>query len=147
MVPKRPSGSSVSRERVVRVAQFRLALRDFLGQSDLHVRESGLTPQRYLLLLTVMGAPDRTGEATISEVAERMGLSRNAASELATRAERDGLLMRMLGEPDARFVRLRATPAGEQRVGRVISAGDHARAELAEALGVLPEVFEASLDS
>jgi DNA-binding MarR family transcriptional regulator len=133
-----------SLDRVVRVAQFRIALRAFLRQSEAHVRKFGLTPQRYLLLLTILGAPDRSRQMTVTDVAERMKLSRNAVSELASRAEREGLLRREASDTDARFVRLGVTSEGERRVLDVIAEGDDARAELAQALGVLPDVFAAS---
>jgi DNA-binding MarR family transcriptional regulator len=139
-----PEGQAVSRERLIRVAAFRAALRAFLRESDAHIRKSGLTPQRYLLLLMVVGAPDGRGAMTVTDVAGRLRLSRNAVSELASRAEAEGLLFREPDVSDARFVRLRATPEGERRVRAVIAEGDHARAELAHALGVLPDVFAAS---
>ncbi|MDX6469966.1 MAG: hypothetical protein QOF75_1769, partial [Gaiellaceae bacterium] len=43
-------------EDVVAVAEFRTALRRFLRRSERIARQSGLTPQRYLLLLMIKGA-------------------------------------------------------------------------------------------
>ena len=41
---------------VIAVAEFRSALRHFLRRSEKIARQSGLTPQRYLLLLLVKGS-------------------------------------------------------------------------------------------
>ena len=42
---------------VIAVAEFRSALRHFLRRSEKIARESGLTPQRYTLLMMIKGAP------------------------------------------------------------------------------------------
>jgi len=47
-----------SSNEIARVAAFRAALRVFLRKSERNARKSGLTPQRYLLLLMIEGAPD-----------------------------------------------------------------------------------------
>ena len=44
--------------RVIAVAEFRSALRHFLRRSEKIARQSGLTPQRYTLLMMIKGAPD-----------------------------------------------------------------------------------------
>jgi hypothetical protein len=45
----------LSTEDVVRVAEFRAALRRLLGRSERIADSCGLTPQRYLLLLMIKG--------------------------------------------------------------------------------------------
>ena len=49
-------------EDFIAVAEFRAALRTFLRQSERVARQSGLTPQRYLLLLMIKGTPDGSGQ-------------------------------------------------------------------------------------
>ena len=44
-------------EDVIAVAEFRSALRHFLRRSEKVARQSGLTPQRYTLLMMIKGAP------------------------------------------------------------------------------------------
>ena len=51
---------------VRRAAAFRVALREFARETEQAARKSGLTPQRYLLLLLVKGAEDGSERATIS---------------------------------------------------------------------------------
>ena len=53
---------------VVAVAEFRAALRQFLHRTERIARQSGLTPQRYLLLLMVKGAPDGSEQSTVTEL-------------------------------------------------------------------------------
>ena len=43
---------------VIAVAEFRSALRHFLRRSEKIARHSGLTPQRYTLLMMIKVAPD-----------------------------------------------------------------------------------------
>ena len=42
---------------VIAVAEFRSALRHFLRRSEKIARQSGLTPQRYTLLMMIKGLP------------------------------------------------------------------------------------------
>ena len=53
-------------EAVTEVAEFRAALRRFLRQSEKVARSYGLTPQRYLLLLMIKGAPDGSERSTVT---------------------------------------------------------------------------------
>ena len=43
---------------VIAVAEFRSALRHFLRRSEKIARQSGLTPQRYTLMMMIKGALD-----------------------------------------------------------------------------------------
>jgi DNA-binding MarR family transcriptional regulator len=120
---------------VMRVASVRAALRAFLADSDRLARASGLTPQRYLLLLMLKGAPDGSERATVSELAERMQLAQSTVTELVQRAERIGLVAR---EPSARHARvapLRLAGVGERRLALAFTQIEGARARLRSALG------------
>ena len=81
-------------EEVVRVAQFRAGLRRFLRRSERVARSSGLTPQRYLLLLMIKGAPEGDEQSTVTELAERLQLAQSTVTELVSRAEEVGLIGR-----------------------------------------------------
>ena len=43
--------------------------------SERNSRAAGLTPQRYLLLLMIKGAPDGSEQSTVTELAERLQLA------------------------------------------------------------------------
>ena len=57
-----------------RTAVLRAAVRHFLHRGESAARGAGLTPQRQLLLLMIKGAEDGDETATVTQLAERMGL-------------------------------------------------------------------------
>ena len=101
---------------IVAVAEFRAALRGFLRRTERIARQSGLTPQRYLLLLMVKGAPDGSEQSTVTELAERLQLAQSTVTELVSRAEETGLIEREQSDTDARVAHLRLTEEGERRL-------------------------------
>jgi DNA-binding MarR family transcriptional regulator len=101
---------------IVAVAEFRAALRGFLRRTERIARQSGLTPQRYLLLLMVKGAPDGSEKSTVTELAERLQLAQSTVTELVSRAEKTGLIEREQSHTDARVAHLRLTEEGERRL-------------------------------
>src|SRR2546423_4444565 len=101
---------------VARVADFRAALRAFLRKSERNARQSGLTPQRYLLLLMIKGAPDGREQSTVTELSERLQLAQSTVTELVSRAEEAGLVAREQSQTDARVAHLRLTEEGERRL-------------------------------
>jgi DNA-binding MarR family transcriptional regulator len=103
---------------VVSVAEFRSALRRFLRHSERIARQSGLTPQRHLLLLMVKGAPDGTETSTVTDLADRLQLAQSTVTELVSRAEDAGLLRREPSAADGRVAHLRLTAEGERRLAR-----------------------------
>ena len=121
-------------DAVIKVASFRAALRSFLGGSDRVARASGLTPQRHLLLLMIKGAPDGSERATVSELADRLRVAQNTATELVQRAEKLGLVAREPSETDGRVAYLRLTPEGERRLAKAFVENEAARTELRRAL-------------
>ena len=117
---------SASPSEIARVADFRAALRAFLRKSERNARQSGLTPQRYLLLLMIKGAADGSGQSTVTELSERLQLAQSTVTELVRRAEETGLVAREQSASDGRVAHLRLTPEGrpapdeglhEQRAG------------------------------
>ena len=60
---------------IIAVAEFRSALRHFLRRSEKIARQSGLTPQRYTLLMMIKGAADGSEQSTVTELSERLQLA------------------------------------------------------------------------
>jgi len=100
---------------VQRAAAFRVALRGFVRESERTARKSGLTPQRYLLLLLVKGAEDGTERATISELAGRLHLAQSTVTELVDRSAQAGLVRRRTSAGDRRIVYVELTQEGDRR--------------------------------
>src|SRR6476661_6924072 len=107
---------SVETSRAIEVADFREALRRFLRTSERVARQSGLTPQRHLLLLMIKGARDGSEQSTVTELSERLQLAQSTVTELVSRAEDAGLVAREQSRADARVAHLRLTPEGERRL-------------------------------
>ena len=135
---------SLDTSRVIEVAEFREALRRFLRQSERVARQCGLTPQRYLLLLMIRGAPDGSGQSTVTELAERLQLAQSTVTELDSRAEEAGLVERTQSQTDARVAHLRLTPEGEQRLERSFTGLGTERAQLRDAFAHLDDADVAS---
>lgn len=127
-------------EDVIAAAEFRGALRRFLRQSERVARQSGLTPQRYLLLLMIKGAPDRSGQSTVTELARRLQLAQSTVTELVSRAEESGLVERQQSGRDGRVAYLRLTPEGERRLTLSFTGLDTERQQLREAIDNLRPV-------
>ena len=123
----------ISNADVVAVAEFRAALRRFLRRSERIARQSGLTPQRYQLLLMVKGAPDGSEQSTVTELAERMQLAQSTVTELVSRAEEAGLLEREQSQTDARVAHLRLSAEGERRLVEAFTSLASERSSLREA--------------
>ena len=122
---------------VIAVAEFRSALRHFLRRSERVARQSGLTPQRYTLLMMIKGAPGGAEQSTVTELAERLQLAQSTVTELVRRAETAGLIEREQSQRDARVAHLRLTPEGERRLMRSFTALETERAQLREAFANL----------
>ena len=135
---------SLETSRVVEVAEFREALRRFLRQSERVARQSGLTPQRHLLLLMIKGAPDGSGQSTVTELARRLQLAQSTVTELVSRAEEAGLVERTQSQTDARVAHLRLTPEGERRLERSFTGLMTERSQLRDAFAHLDDSDVAS---
>lgn len=94
-----------------RLAWFRYRLRCFLRFSERVSRANGITPQQHQLLLGVAGYTGR-GWATISELAEFLQGRHNAVVGLVQRAVERGLVRKMQGDKDRRFVKVHLTRRG-----------------------------------
>jgi DNA-binding MarR family transcriptional regulator len=126
--------SALELEEVIATAEFRAALRAFMRESERVARQSGLTPQRYLLLLMIKGAPDGTEESTVTELARRLQLAQSTVTELVSRAEDSGLVVRRQSGVDGRVAHLRLTVEGERRLERSFTALETERRQLQDAV-------------
>jgi DNA-binding MarR family transcriptional regulator len=108
-------------ELIRRLARFRYHLRQFLRFSEKAARASGLTPQQHQLLLGVAGHTGR-GWANIGELAEFLQERHNAVVGLVDRAAGRGLVRKVPGEGDRRFVCVHLTPLGADLLAQLSQA-------------------------
>jgi DNA-binding MarR family transcriptional regulator len=100
------------------LARFRFAIRRYLRFSEEIVREHGLAPQQYVLLLALKGYPDREW-ATVRELADRLQLRHHSVVELVNRAQAQGLVLRAAHPGDGRAVQVLLTADGEAVLNRL----------------------------
>jgi DNA-binding MarR family transcriptional regulator len=129
--------SQPSTQDVIAVAEFRSALRHFLRRSEKIARRSGLTPQRYTLLMMIKGSRDGREQSTVTELAERLQLAQSTVTELVRRAESAGLIEREQSQRDARVAHLRLTAEGDRRLMLSFTALEQEREQLREAFSAL----------
>jgi DNA-binding MarR family transcriptional regulator len=143
MTPEAQSGGPTVAD-VIAVAEFRAALRRFLRRSEKIARNSGLTPQRYLLLLMIKGSPTGDEQSTVTELAEKLQLAQSTVTELVSRAEEVGLVEREQSQSDARVAHLRLTEEGDRRLmdsfSELAKERDFVRDAFAHLEVVLPEL-------
>jgi DNA-binding MarR family transcriptional regulator len=121
-------------DEFMRVAEFRSALRRFMSQSERVARTSGLTPQRYLLLLMIKGAPSGNECSTVTELADRLQLAQSTVTELVARAADAGLVAREPSSDDGRVALLRLTDEGERRLTNAFTSLASERQQLLSSL-------------
>jgi DNA-binding MarR family transcriptional regulator len=100
------------------LAEFRYQIRKFLRFSEQAVRETGLEPGQYQLLLAIKGMPEGV-RPRIREVANRLQIQHHSAVELVNRLEAGGYVRRERAEDDRREVLLALTPKGERVLGEL----------------------------
>src|SRR5437870_12066220 len=132
--------AAITTSDYVAVAEFRAGLRQFLRRSERVARQAGLTPQRYLLLLMIKGAPDGSEQSTVTELAERLQLAQSTVTELVRRAEESGLVEREQSASDGRVAHLRVSAEGDSRLRQAFTELEIERSELAEAIAHLDGV-------
>jgi DNA-binding MarR family transcriptional regulator len=93
------------------LAEFRYALRKFLGFSEAAASEHGVTPQQYQALLAIEGFPGRNW-VTMGELAEQMRTAHHSAVGLVDRMETMRLVKRTVVKNDRRWVRVTLTAKG-----------------------------------
>jgi DNA-binding MarR family transcriptional regulator len=100
------------------LARFRFGIRRYLRFSEETVRQHGVTPQQYQLLLAIKGFPGRDW-AVVRELANRLQLRHHSVVELVNRAQAQGLVHRTTDPDDARAVRVVLTDRGGHLLDRL----------------------------
>jgi DNA-binding MarR family transcriptional regulator len=100
------------------LASFRYRIRRFLRFSERVARSHGVTPQQHQLLLGIAGHTAQ-GWGTISELAEFLQARHNAVVGLVKRAEEKGLVRKVQGADDRRFVQVHLTRRGYVLLDRI----------------------------
>jgi DNA-binding MarR family transcriptional regulator len=95
------------------LAEFRYALRKFLGFSEAAATEHGVSPQQYQALLAIEGFPQRNW-VTLGELAEQMRIAHHSAVGLVDRMEYLGLVKRTPSPEDRRKVQVTLTRKGRR---------------------------------
>jgi DNA-binding MarR family transcriptional regulator len=124
------------------LAELRCLIRRFLQEGDSTVRNAGLEPQQYLLLLTIRGLPPGQ-QSTIRTLADRLSLRHHSTVELIDRMESHAYVKRTPGREDRRQVLVQLLPRGEKLLEqvvekRIIDLRSNGRA-LVDAIGALLE--------
>ena len=77
----------------------------------------------------------------MTEIADRLSVSRNTVTELCSRAEEVGLVRREDAEEDRRLVYLELTEEAERRLYGALNEMDRHRGEIAQAFDELTRSF------
>jgi DNA-binding MarR family transcriptional regulator len=121
-------------ESYAAAAALRIALRQFHAGSERITHAHGLTPERYELLLLV-----DTGSVTVGRIAELLQIRQSAATQLAQRAEQDGLVERTVSDHDGRMHPLRLTRKGKRRLAACLADLEQERTALISILATLAD--------
>jgi DNA-binding MarR family transcriptional regulator len=110
--------SSLSKSDFAALSEFRYQMRRYEHFSEHAVRDAGITPLQYLLLLHVKGFAGREW-ATVGELAERLQAKPHGVVALVTRCEAAGLVERRSSAEDRRRVEVHLLAAGEAILTRL----------------------------
>ena len=103
----------LSKEDYQTLAEFRYALRKFLGFSEDAATQHGVTPQQYQAMLAIAGFPGRDW-LSVGELAEQMRIAHHSAVGLIDRLEAMKLVKRIAEKEDRRRVRVELTAKGRK---------------------------------
>lgn len=124
------------------LAEFRYQIRRYLRFSERAVRNAGLEPRQYQLLLALKGLPANV-RPRVGELAEQLQIQHHSAVELLDRLEQSGLVRRKRGTVDRREVLIAITPAGERLIRDLVL---HHRAEVSSRGPALIDALQRVLD-
>jgi DNA-binding MarR family transcriptional regulator len=103
------------------LAEFRYEITRYLAFSDQAVEAAGLRSRQYQLLLALKGLPEGM-EATITNLADRLGIRHHSAVELVDRLEKRNLVKRERSDVHRSFVFVRITKVGEMMLRKLVAA-------------------------
>lgn len=101
------------------ISELRYQIRRFLRFSERAVREAGITPLQYLLLLHLRGFPGRD-HATIGELAERLQAKHHGVVALVRRCEALGFITKRAAREDRRRVEVRIAAKGVRKLDALV---------------------------
>ena len=103
------------------LAEFRYQIRRYLAFGDKAAEAAGLRSRQYQLLLALKGLPEGM-EATITNLADRMGIRHHSAVELVDRLEKRNLVKRERSDVHRSFVFVRITREGEVMLRKLVAS-------------------------
>lgn len=109
---RRQASSELSLEDYQLLAQFRYLLARFLAFSARAAHAKGLAPRQHQALLAIRGFPGGA-QATVGDLAERLGIRHHSAVGLVDRLVASGYLVRRVDSADRRRAILSLTARGE----------------------------------
>lgn len=99
------------------IALMRMVMSQLEANDMLHYGESGLSGQRFGILLLLAAEEHRNSNGLTPTLLSKMQrVSKNTMSALLSRLEKQGLIQRTLDEVDKRLFRIQLTPAGRELV-------------------------------
>lgn len=118
-----------------RAAELREALRLFQRRTEEITAAQRLTPRIYQLLLMIKTSRSHDEHAGLTELQERLQLSKSTVTELVLRAERRGLVRRDLDRERGRGISISLTPTGQRRLAVTLRELGDERRRLINILG------------
>jgi len=103
------------------LAEFRYQIRRYLAFGDQAAESAGLRSRQYQLLLALKGMPDGM-EASIKNLADRLGIRHHSTVELVDRLEKRGLIKRERSNVHRSFVFVRITKEGESMLRKLVAS-------------------------
>jgi DNA-binding MarR family transcriptional regulator len=103
------------------LAEFRYQIRRYLAFGEQAIKAAGLRSRQYQLLLALKGLPEGM-EATITNIADRLGIRHHSAVELVNRLEKRGFVKRQRSDVHRSFVFVRITKEGEAVLQKLVAS-------------------------
>lgn len=103
------------------LAEFRYQIRRYLAFGEQAIKAAGLRSRQYQLLLALKGLPEGM-EATIKNIADRLGIRHHSTVELVNRLEKRGFVKRQRSDVHRSFVFVRITKEGETVLQKLVAS-------------------------
>ena len=103
------------------LAEFRYQIRRYLAFGEQAIKAAGLRSRQYQLLLALKGLPEGM-EATITNIADRLGIRHHSAVELVNRLEKRGFVRRQRSDVHRSFVFVLITKEGETVLQKLVAS-------------------------
>ncbi|HEY8905826.1 MAG TPA: MarR family transcriptional regulator [Rhodoferax sp.] len=118
MVILKPKALPLNKHDFEILSDFRYQIRKFERFSEDVVRQHGLTPLQYLLLLHIKGYPGRDW-ATVGELAERLQAQQHGVVALISRCEKLEFVERRCSTEDRRRIEIHLLERGEKVLNKL----------------------------